>query len=116
MAILLTVTGRLKEAEAAYVDGLTLDKQLVVDFPDHPDRRSELAGTWVNLASMLNQRGDYAAAMSYLAVGRPHLDAALKVCIYGRLYAVSEHRGRVQAGWDAATLGRVLFGRQVSES
>jgi serine/threonine protein kinase/Tfp pilus assembly protein PilF len=45
--------GELKEAEKAYLDALSLQRQLVEDFPDRPELRSELAESLHGLAVLL---------------------------------------------------------------
>src|SRR5262249_44240909 len=71
-------TGRLKDAEAAHSAALAIRKKLVADFPNQADLRNELAGSYVNLAFLCNQRRDFQAAKAYLENARPHHQAALK--------------------------------------
>src|SRR5207253_11305860 len=48
------------------------------DFPNQPDLRNDLAGAFVNLALLSNQRRDFRAAKGYLEEAEPHHQAALK--------------------------------------
>jgi len=75
---LLRVTGRLKEAETAWRDALALWERLAADRPQVPDYQNGLAGTLGNLATLHNQRREFAAAVPLLEQARPHLQAALK--------------------------------------
>src|SRR5262249_50426701 len=75
---LLRETGRLEEAEKDLDQALSIQKQLVADFPNQPDLRSELANTYGKLANHHLQQGSCAAAKRLLLEGRPHHLAALK--------------------------------------
>src|SRR5262249_28877191 len=57
---------------------LTIYTQLAADFPNQPDLRGELAGTYVHLATLHQKLGNWAAAKRLLLEGRPHHLAALK--------------------------------------
>jgi tetratricopeptide (TPR) repeat protein len=50
-------TGRPRQAEAAYQDGLALQKQLAADFPTRPEFRQQLAGSHNNLGILLRDTG-----------------------------------------------------------
>src|SRR5262249_37860683 len=78
LGVLLSATGRPKEAEAAYTDALALEKQLAAEFPNRPDLRNAAAGTCVKLASLCLKRRDFRGSKAYLAEAAPHHDAALK--------------------------------------
>jgi hypothetical protein len=52
--------------------------QLAADFPNRPDLRNDLAGTYVSLALLQEKRGNWAAAQGLLLEARPHHLAALK--------------------------------------
>jgi hypothetical protein len=75
---LMFTMGRLREAEQDFNRALSIRKQLAVDFPDRPDLRNDVAGTWVNLATLFQRQGNWAAAKRLLLDGRPHHLAALK--------------------------------------
>jgi tetratricopeptide (TPR) repeat protein len=49
--------GELKEAEAAYRQGLAIQIPLAAQFPDRPDLRQQLAGAHLNLGTLLYQTG-----------------------------------------------------------
>jgi tetratricopeptide (TPR) repeat protein len=67
-----------KEAEQDYDQALSIQKQALVDFPKQPDRHNDLADICLNLASIHNRHGDWAAAKRLLLEGRPHHLAALQ--------------------------------------
>src|SRR4029077_6650904 len=75
---LLSGTGRLKEAEAAFLDALVLQKQLVADFPARPDFHIELAVTLSNLGDLANNRREYAEACRWLDEALRHNQVALQ--------------------------------------
>src|SRR5262249_48328262 len=75
---LLGDTGRPKQAEKAYDQALSIQKQLAADFPNQPDLHNDLAGTCMNMAALLAEQGNLAAAKPLLLEGRPHHLAALK--------------------------------------
>jgi tetratricopeptide (TPR) repeat protein len=75
---LLHATGRLKQAEQDYDQALSLYQQLAADFPNQPDLQNSLAGTYVNLAILHLQQGNWTAAKRLLLDGRPHHLDALK--------------------------------------
>ena len=70
--------GRLPEAERDYDQALSIRRQLAADFPNQPDLRGELAGTYVNLATLHQKQGNWADAKRLLLEGGPHRLAALK--------------------------------------
>jgi hypothetical protein len=70
--------GRLPEAEKDYDQALSIQKQLSAHFPNQPDRRNELAATFVNRALLHLKHGNWAAAKQLLLEGRTHHLAALK--------------------------------------
>jgi tetratricopeptide (TPR) repeat protein len=76
--ILLRETGRLPEAEQDYDQALRIRKQLAADFPNRSDFRSNLPRTYVSLARLQVQQGNWAAAKRLLLEGQPHPVAALK--------------------------------------
>jgi serine/threonine protein kinase/tetratricopeptide (TPR) repeat protein len=78
VGVALDDVGRAKEAEAAYLDALTIQARLAADSPDVPDYRCDLAGTLVNLAVLQRQRREFGAAAALLDEARPHHLAALK--------------------------------------
>ncbi len=57
---------------------MSIQKQLVTDFPNQPDLRNDLAGTCASLAINHLQQGNWAAAKRLLLESRPHHLAALK--------------------------------------
>jgi hypothetical protein len=72
------MAGRLPEAEKDHGQALTIYTQLAADFPNQPDLRGELAGTYGSLATLHQQQGNWAAAKRLLLEGRPHHLAALE--------------------------------------
>jgi serine/threonine protein kinase/tetratricopeptide (TPR) repeat protein len=74
----LRVTNRPKEAESAWRDALALWERLAADRPQAPDYQNGLGGTLRNLATLHNQRREFAAAVPLLERARPHFQAALK--------------------------------------
>jgi tetratricopeptide (TPR) repeat protein len=88
---LLRDTGRLKEAEPAYEGALSIEKQLAADFPSQPDLRYLLGNTFVSLAKLSIERGDFAAARAYLEEAGPHHMAALKANPRNPAYRRSYH-------------------------
>ena len=89
----------MREAEKDYDQALSIRKQLAADSPDQPDRRNDLAGTYLNLALLHKQRGDWAAAKRLLLEGRLHHLAALKANprhpVYRQVYG--DHLGALTA-------------------
>jgi hypothetical protein len=75
---LLRITGRLPEAEKDHGQALAIYKQLAADFPNQPDLRGELAGTYVHLAILQQMKGNWAAAKVLLLEGQSHHLTALK--------------------------------------
>src|SRR5262249_60203136 len=74
--IVLSATGRFKEAEADYDAALGIQKQLAADFPNQPDLHNDLAATCANLAFFHRRQGNWVAAKRLLLEGRPaHLAA-----------------------------------------
>src|SRR5262245_27792577 len=57
---------------------LSIEKQLVADFPDQPDLRNLVGGSCVNLANLHQQQGNWVAAKQLLLEGQPYHLAALK--------------------------------------
>src|SRR5262249_16945787 len=68
----------LGEAEQDYEQALSIKRQLAADFPNQPDRRSDLASTCGNLAILHRLNKNWAAAKRLLPEGEPHHLAAPK--------------------------------------
>jgi hypothetical protein len=100
---MLNKLNRQKEAEAAYRDALPLRQQLAEDLPTIYHYRHELAQTLVNLAGLLRDRQEFAAARALLDQAQPHQHAALKANpkypTYRQLYRINR-----------ATLASILAG------
>jgi hypothetical protein len=59
-------------------DALSLDRQLAIDFPQIPDYHNDLTNALMELALLLRDRRDFAAARQLLEEAVPHHQAALK--------------------------------------
>jgi serine/threonine protein kinase len=81
MGVMNHVLGRSQDAETAYRRAVALGQQLAADFPDRPDFREQLAGSYSNLGALLNKTkhrteaeaayGDALAIYKQLAAGFP---------------------------------------------
>jgi serine/threonine-protein kinase len=78
MGNLHTIQGKMQEATTAYGEALAIRRQLAADFPHQPDLHNDLAGTLGNLATLCNQKRDFAGAKAYMQEAEPHHQAALK--------------------------------------
>src|SRR5262245_6336887 len=78
-ATMVEVTLAPGQVEAAHRHpGPAFGYVLEGEFPNQPDLRGELAGTYVHLATLYREQGNWAAAKRLLLEGRPHHLAALK--------------------------------------
>jgi tetratricopeptide (TPR) repeat protein len=76
LGLVLGKSGKPKEADDAYEECAAVQKKLVTDFPDVPDAHHDLAGTYVNRASLARNRKDYEQARKWLEEAQPfHLSA-----------------------------------------
>src|SRR5262245_3040802 len=112
---LLSSTGRLREAEEDYVQALSIQKQLMAEFPTRPEFRRELARSYLNQGIVLlttgrlqeaGQNFDHALTMFKQLVAdfpaQPDLRSQL-ASIYGNL--ATPHRQ--QGNWGAAKVLRL---------
>lgn len=79
LGILFRAIDRTTDAEAAYGEALTITRQLVSNFPDNVDIRSDLTSPYNSWANVCNQQGNFAEAIDHLKQAEPHHQAVLNV-------------------------------------